>query len=288
MLLWLSFALLSALGQSITSLFSKYLVSRIPKLMIFFGTYVSASAILFCTSFIKGTPSIGDKFFIAIFITAFLNIIAYFSLLRAYELADLTTVFPMILLTPIFMIGTSYLILGEVPSWGGILGIILTIVGLFIIIKGSTRDSSKGQLNNKKGIFYGILVSFLFSISANFDKMAVLNSDGFFAGASFTALMCLGMLPFLFSGRIKIIKELKVNKRNLNIAIVGGLIVAATILFHNLALSKGLAAYTVLIKRTSVLFGVVFGIIFFKEKNFLPKFIGSAIAILGIAIILLF
>ncbi|MCK4555658.1 MAG: hypothetical protein KAT83_03550 [Candidatus Aenigmarchaeota archaeon] len=49
-----------------------------------------------------------------------------------------------------------------------------------------------------------------------------------------------------------------------------------------------LAAYVIAVKRTNTLFSVVFGAIFFKEKNIRGRLLGAALMVLGVAIISLF
>jgi uncharacterized membrane protein len=57
------------------------------------------------------------------------------------------------------------------------------------------------------------------------------------------------------------------------------------ILSHTLAISLIQAAYMISVKRTSLLFGVVLGAIFFNEKHFSERFLGSAIMVCGVLLI---
>ncbi len=294
MAVWLLFALIAAISHSFHGLFSKKAVSlsNLPKPLIIFCASLFTSLILFSISFFNGFPEIGDKFLTAILVTGILNIISAFLLLRAYEISELSSVFPMLLLTPIFLIGTSYFILGERVSMFGFAGIVVALLGLFIVEKGASGSlNGPNRSNVIKGALFGALVAFFFSISTNFDKMATLNSSAIFAGAAVNLIIALGVLPILIfrSRKIsfgEIFGEIIDIKKLLPLFALG-IFSALTSAFHNLALGIGLVSYTILIKRTSVLFGVLWGILFLKEKNFLPKIIGSLIAISGIALILL-
>ena len=55
---------------------------------------------------------------------------------------------------------------------------------------------------------------------------------------------------------------------------------------HNAALLVGPASYTIAIKRVGILFGVVWGWLFFKEKNISRKLFGTAVAVSGVIVIL--
>ncbi|MFH1956469.1 MAG: DMT family transporter [Patescibacteria group bacterium] len=285
---WFLFALGSALGFSIYHAISKSLSLKISKAEITFWSFFFASIILLSISFFNGLPELGDQFLKAVLITSILNIIAFPILLQAYRLADFSAVFSMFLLTPLFMLLTSYLILKEIPSLLGVVGMIILLSGLFIIIQGSRAESKINGTNYKKGIYLGLLVSFIFSICVNFDKMAVLNSDFIFAGGTIAGLIALGTLPFLIYFQRKTRLNIKnIEKKTILLMLAMVITFCFTSIFHNLALISGLASYTIAIKRTSIIFGVIWGLIFFKEKRFLPKLIGSVIAALGVIVILL-
>lgn len=283
---WFFLAFASALGQAFNNFLSKYLVAKLPKSVIIFWSLFFCSVLLFVASFFKGIPELGEKFWPAVLATGILNIAAYYFLFRAYELSDLSAVFPMILLTPVFLAATSFFILGEKISLLGFTGMLVVVLGLFVTQKDSANKPAIRSADMKKGMFYGIIVALIYSVSVNFDKMTVLNSDAFFGGAMADAIIALGVFPF-FLRNGKIFLEDKNKFRNLFSFFVLGCVIAATVVAFYMALGAGLAAYTTVVKRTSVLFGVIFGVLFLKEKNFLPKIIGSLIAISGIALILL-
>lgn len=289
MSVWFLFVLIAAISHSFYGLFSKKAVSlsKLPKPLIIFCASLFTSLILFSISFFSGFPEIGDKFFEAVLITGILNIISAFLLLRAYEISELSSVFPMLLLTPVFLIGTSYFILGEKVSMFGIIGIVVALFGLFIVESGASKIlNGQNRSNIIKGALLGAAVAFLFSISTNFDKMATLNSSALFAGASVNLLIALGVFPVL-ACRSRKISFAEIGVKKLLPLFALGIFSASTSAFHNLALGIGMVSYTILIKRTSVLFGVLWGTLFLKEKNLLPKIIGSLVAISGIALILL-
>lgn len=63
---------------------------------------------------------------------------------------------------------------------------------------------------------------------------------------------------------------------------------AVLTLFHMIAVSMTLVAYAIAIKRTSILFTVLWGALLFKEKNFKERLIGAAIMLAGVLLITLF
>ena len=65
--------------------------------------------------------------------------------------------------------------------------------------------------------------------------------------------------------------------------------VLATLIFsHTAAISLIQAAYMLSVKRSSLLFGVLFGAVVFKEENIRQRLLGAAIMMCGVLIIGLF
>ncbi len=64
-----------------------------------------------------------------------------------------------------------------------------------------------------------------------------------------------------------------------------GLAVAFTVICHMIAISRIEAAYMISIKRTSLLFGVLYGACWFKEENIRERLAGAAMMMCGIFLI---
>lgn len=233
-------------------------------------------------------PSPG--FWHAAIATALINVIALPLLLKAYKWGELSAVFPMLLLTPVFMVGTSYVILGETITLRGIVGMLITLVGLFLIARSSVNHAQQALSdNNRKGMLLGLLVAFLFSISANFDKLAALHSDRIAGPALVMALLSVGLFPLQFSqtGR-RGWRAVRRDHFHLLFPMLMGLVLVFDMIVFYSAISLGPASYTILLKRTSIVFGVLWGYFFFKERHLAGKLLGTLIALGGLALILLY
>jgi uncharacterized membrane protein len=64
-----------------------------------------------------------------------------------------------------------------------------------------------------------------------------------------------------------------------------GIIVAVSIFSHMLAISMTNVAYMISLKRTSLLFGVIYGAVLFKEEKIAERLTGAAIMITGVFLI---
>jgi drug/metabolite transporter (DMT)-like permease len=127
-----------------------------------------------------------------------------------------------------------------------------------------------------------LIVSFLFSFAAVIGKKAILHSSVLFFTISF--FLALNLFLFLLLRvlgkiRLKTFKNLPAK------GIVAGCLLFSHALLHGWAISITKAAYMVSVKRFSVLFGIIYGSLLFKEKNIIIRFCG-AVFMLGGAILI--
>lgn len=294
--MWFLFAFAAAIAQSGSQAFQNY-VAQEHKLSKFFVLFCSSGVgalILFAVSWYHGFPEVHSYFWLVAAGTAGINFLAGPMLLKGYELADFSSVFSKILLTPIFMLGTSFVLLGEVPSIQGAIGVMFTVLGLVYMVYGG-RSKNIQQISTagwiSRGEFLGIGVAFLWSISANFDKLAAIYSDAFFSAAGTLLLLALFHLSYLLfhvaCGKRIFPHFSRYSFPKLTWIVIGlGSGLASVLIFQNLAFLRGLASYTIAIKRLGVIFAVLWGWLFFKEKNITQKLIGASIAVAGVVLII--
>ncbi len=299
MLIWLLLALGSALANSWVQTMSKWAVSltHYSKIAIaFIITGTSGLALFLLSYFVFGFPEIDDRFLGAVTVTAVLNLITFPVMLKAYEIGEFSSVYSMILLTPVFLLITAFIFLGETPSSLGIIGVILTAIGLGIV----TRVNQRGVPvpNFTKGNWLGVSAALLWSVSVNFDKLATLYSDRFLAPAAANILMAIGYFIYLLVRHRSLLVTKKVSDEEANLKpmvlkmpkalflVLTGLFLGVSSVLHNSALLAGPASYTIAIKRTGVLFGAFWGWLFFKERNLTRKLLGVAVAVVGVILIL--
>ncbi len=241
---------------------------------VFFGSGIIQLAL----SIFNGIPLIGDNFLPSLAVTALINVIAAILYLRAFKSTDLSLAMPMLSFTPVFLLLTSFVLLGEFPTSAGVAGIFLVVSGSYILNfrRNMPILDPFRKLMTNNGVMSMLSVAFLFSISVNFDKMLVLNSDIYFGSA--IHLLILGISFFLISEK----KPVPLSRFALP-AIAS----AFSTIFMNLALISTIVPYAVSIKRMSILFAVIIGGVYLKEKDFMSRVIGSAIMVLGAAMIIL-
>ncbi len=297
MLLWILISIGSAVAASWAQTAQKWSVTltQYSKFTIAcIASLVSAATLLAASYVIRGVPIIDERYWLAMLVTGLINAATFPMMLKAYEVGEFSSVFSMSLLTPIFLLFTSFVMLGEVPSWSGAIGVVLSVLGLWVI---TSKHEHRAVPNFALGNWLAILVALLWSVSVNFDKLAATYSNPFFSPVGVFLVMAVAHGAYLLARhRRLIVKSETTEGETLSppiqlpavlVLVATGVTFAVSSALHNSALLLGFASYTIAIKRLSVLLGVLWGWLFFHEKNIGRKLFGALIAIAGVAAIVL-
>ena len=208
--------------------------------------------------------------------------------MKALKYSDLSIAVPMVTFTPVFLLATSPLILGEFPTLSGLAGLLLVVAGSYLL---NIKDIRKGvwspfrALVREKGPRFMLGVALIWSITSNIDKIGVMHSS------VLIWVLAVNMLSAAFLFPVALFRVLKnrnlLSGRNLGILTGVGLIAALRSLFQITAITLTLVAYVISIKRTSAIFGILFGALIFKEKGFRERIMGGAIMVAGVVLITL-
>ncbi len=121
-------------------------------------------------------PKLGNEFWSALFINGVLNVLATILYMKAIKQSDLSITIPMIAFTPIFLLITSPLLVGEFPNAFGLIGIILGVVGAYMLNIKEIRNGYLAPfraLLKEPGPKLMLAVAFIWSITSNYDKIGV-------------------------------------------------------------------------------------------------------------------
>ena len=214
-----------------------------------------------------------------------LEILAMYLYMKAIKVSPLSLTLPFLAFTPVFIIMTGRLLLGERLSPWGILGICLIVTGSYCLNLSHIRTGFFAPLKaiiKEPGSWMMLLVSFIYSITSVISKLGILHTNPYFFGITyFTALTILmvALAPFIqkFTARNLIRFPLK--------GMILGFIFGVMIFSHVLAISMVQVAYMISIKRTSLIFGVLYGAWLFQEEKIGERLFGTIIMIGGVFII---
>ncbi len=258
--------------------------------IIFWGIATFSLPFYFFYMMYRGIPEVDPYFWLIIAIDVPLLIYTSILLIKDEKIAPISTTLPLLSFTPVFLILTSYLFLGELPNKYGIIGIILVVIGAVLLKGEEVRQGLWKRIRHifsTKATLYILIIAFIWSFNANFAKMAMMRSSVEYYLFVVTLLEAVAMNVWLFTKHRHDIK--KVTKGHLLLLLSAAAITAiANIAFLN-GLETIFVSYAIAIKRAGLIVGsIVFGAIVFKEKNIKYRIAGAAVMLFGIAFILVF
>jgi len=285
---WIFLSILTAVSEAAKDVLSKNTLRSSNAYLVAWSYRLFSLPFLLPFLLFIEIPEVAEDFWIAILLSGGLNVITTILYMKAISHSDLSLSVPMVAFTPLFLLVTSPLIVGEFPNFTGVLGVMLIVLGSYFL---NIKEAQKGllapfrSLVSQKGPRYMLLVAFIWSLSSNFDKMGVQASSPLFWAIAVNVFIAFAMIPVVFVKVRKQPVDLLTNwKKYLPIGMLG----AATLIFQMLAISLTLVAYVISIKRTSAILVVVAGSLFFKEKGTTYRLVGSLVMIAGVALISLF
>lgn len=285
-MLWAFLSVLAGLGDSVSFASIKKLGNLDVYVKLTFLNLITLPFLLLGFLFYQ-IPKVTLNFYIVVAINIILFLIAEFLMIKSLEISELSISIPMLSFTPVFLLFTSYIILKEFPNFFGIIGIFIVVVGSYILnissIKYGYFEPLKSIFKNK-GVFYMLIVSFLFSITASLSKIGInLSNPAYFMFIHY--LFTTIFLTILFFNRFK--NNKKQIRKNSKYFVIFGIAAAFSEILAGTAYKFAIVPYVISLKRSSVIFSVILGFFYFKEKNFKEKLIGAVIMFIGAALILL-
>ena len=284
---WLFLSLASGFSVAVKNVVTRKLIFLTDRQVILYSKYLFVSLFALLLILFTGIPEIKPAFCYSIIIASVIDVIAAWCFLNAIASTQLAKTFPLVAFTPIFLLGTSFFILGELPSILGLAGILLIVCGAYLLraesIKVGFLEPIK-LLLKEKGQRHMLMAAFLFSFLAVFFKKAILNSSPFFAFAITQLLSTLFLTLFFLKRKTlgMLLRKATDNFKLLFVASIVGFLAGLTLFA---AFKLVLAAYVVSVKRTSILFTIILGYIFFREDHIIRSLLIGSIMVLGIFLI---
>lgn len=285
--MWLPFSLLNALFESVSNALGKRATQTVEELPIVWSSRFFSLCILFPFALLTQSFTLPNTtFWIALVMGAILNTFTAILFIKAIKNSPLSLVLPIATFTPVFLLVTSPLIVKESPPLLGVAGVLLIFIGSYILniskrIHGAFEPIR--VLFRERGSRLMLIVTFIWSITANIDKIAVKNSNPILYSLLETFTILLFLTVILTIQKTSFTKAFRNSKILALKGIAGGL---ATV-FQMTALSLTLVPYAISVKRMSIIFGIFWGKLFFRETNIRERLLGATVMIVGVILIAL-
>jgi uncharacterized membrane protein len=229
---------------------------------------------------------VGPYFWLALLGSTMLNTLAISLYARALHASDLSTTVPMLAFSPLFLLVTAPLILGEFPTFWGLVGVLLVVLGSYVL---NIRAYQQGLLApyrallRERGPQLMLVVAFIWSIAATIDKIGILQSAPIFWVTAVNGAMALALTPLMLRTPACVSHIRRAGPFLLLMGIFSALALVAQM--H--AISLTLVPYVIAIKRSSILMSVVFGTLLFHEVGLQERLAGVVIMLAGVLCITL-
>jgi drug/metabolite transporter (DMT)-like permease len=176
---------------------------------------------------------------------------------------------PLLSLTPLLLLVVPFLLLGERISRCGAAGILLIAAGGYLLNAKRGQGGALAPLRallDEKGSLCMICIAAIYSITSTLGKRAIAASSPLFFAACYIPLLVLVISPIaLYKGK----GELRAMVRNgtVRASALPALCYVLQAVTHVYAINLTNVAYMIAVKRTSLLFGVLYGRFLFQEKG---------------------
>ncbi len=278
-MLWVWLALGAALSLSLTDVLAKRAMAHADAAAVGWLKFAGAALVTLPLLLVTPWPAFGPFLgYLAVAIP--LEVAAIILYNRAIALSPLSLSVPMLAFTPVFLLLTGWLLLGERPEPAGAAGVLLVTGGAYVLHlrrQGGWLAPFRG-LATEPGSRLMLLVALLYSVTAALGKKLVLLSSPSFFGAFYPAAVALTLTPVLASGPRRAGLTRTPFLLLAAIAVLYGLMV----ILHFQAIALAPAAYMIAVKRSSLLFAVLWGRLFFGEAAGWSRVAGAALMIAGV------
>lgn len=310
--MWIVLTLLTAVCTALRDVASKQATRSADPVLVAFGIAaipaLALGAIVVAGAALSGEWSLPRaEFWLALAISGGVNAVATPLVVVALQRSDLSLVAPLTSLTPLFMLVTGVVVLGEVPGPAGVAGVVVIAIGAYLL---TLSDRHTGVLAPLRALLRDpgaramLLVAFLYSISATYDKVGTTASSPLMWAASINGVVMVALAPMAVRrrGRMAAARGRDSEShpphesagarqlRRLGPApaiVLAGSLAAIAAAAQMTALMLTLAAFVIAVKRTSTLFGVLLGHSLFAESHVRERLLGAAVMLAGFILLTL-
>ena len=277
--MWIFYASISMLSSSIRRVYDKRLTNHFGNVSMPLVINIFSLFTLLPLLFFFPTPHdiwhLSARFWIPLLIS---SIVVYplqvYLYVRAVREGELSAVAPLMTITPIFNIVTSLVLIGEVPSLLGVLGIASIAVGVYLLLEKKIPTTVKWRPE--------VIMAtsmFFYALASSLDKVAITASTAVFYSVVNMIISILILFVYVYSAGQQ--KDLKKMKPLFGKILLVGSLLTVSFVGAELAFSYGPTAYVLAIRNGAFVLTTIWAVIKLKESFSLQKGIAIALFFAG-------
>jgi drug/metabolite transporter (DMT)-like permease len=288
---WLSLSLLSALSLASADAATKYYLADYSPRELVVTRFGVTGLILSPLIIIEAPAHIPNPFWYWLAALMPLEILAMWLYMRAITTSDLARTLPYLAFTPVFATGIGYIVLNERVTPQGFGGIALITAGAWLLNLERPSSGSKWRLLtpfkailHERGARLMLAVALIYSITSVLGKGALQYVSPPFFGALYFVLLFIASAALFSPYQPRLVSILW---RRPGPHLLIGSAMATMVITHLLAIQQIEVAYMIAVKRTSLLFGIAYGALLFREPHLARHLAAGLLMVIGVALIAL-
>lgn len=271
-------------SNPIANVLQKSLSEKYSSILINLYTYTVLS--LFCIGLLCVSNydflSYGINYWLYVIFAGFLCSLGTVCLIKALQCGELSVLGPINSYKCLVGLVFGWVILGEIPSVRSFIGLLLIVFGSWFIFD-TVKEGFSFKLFKRKDIILRFCALFLTGVEAAVLKKIILMSspEESFILWCFSGLIFSLLLMILLKRKIEVFYKKDLFYVFIIAICLGIMQYSTNIVFKYFDVGLSLALF-----QLSSLIAIIFGYKIFKENNFIKKFIGAVIMIIGSCLIL--
>ncbi len=178
---WAIYALMAAIAAAVSSIINKKILSH--EHAIEFTASRGLILLMLCLFLIPFVNfELSWEIYLAVYFVSVLISAGMISFMKSIRHSEVSSIVPLMNISPLFLLAISYLVLGETVSTRQCVGVFILLLGTYVLEIGVTNKGFIEPIKEflkSKAIRYIVFSMIIFSITATFDKLIVSNYTPF-------------------------------------------------------------------------------------------------------------
>ena len=212
-----------------------------------------------------------------------LELLALYGYHAAIGRSHLSVSVPMLAFTPVFLLPVGFVLVGDRPSAAGAAGVALVTAGAYWLhlAPGQGWSAPLRNMWREPGARSMLGVALVYAFTSSLGKKLVGLSSAAFFGGFYPLVLAVTLSPLALTKARR--RSLRAVDRNTAVALA--VAYAAMMVLHFAAVARAPVAYMIAVKRTSLVFAVVWGRLVFGEPAFGRRLLAAALMAAGVVLL---
>ncbi len=286
---WISLTLLSAFFLATADTLTKRYLSHYRPGELVLVRFGMSGLLLLPLLFWENWPVLSPAFWGWVVVSVPLELAAMWLYMHAIRDSPLSLTLPYLAFTPVFNTLTGFVVLGETVNTTGFAGILLVVSGAWILNLETAQDGAWRDvlapfraITRERGSRLMLGAAAIYSLTSVTSKGALLQATPAFFGPFYFVIIGAAS-ALVFASRD--VSSWRALGRHPVAHLAVGFFMALMVIAHFYAIQHIEVAYMIAVKRTSLLFGMLYGAWLFREKGLKKNLVAGVLMVLGVYLI---